>query len=325
MRAYRPLLMLMLALGELACLGPRGDLPEYSREIARVGDAVIKEDAVRLRLRLEMNKFPPDFFKDYQGGPIRDHAELGPMFRKVLDKMIDDAVILDFGRSQGVSLSDEELQQRFEKKKKIWRSDALEEFLQKADVPYSRFKSTIEEQVRVQYVMENLLWTKAKVGLDEISRYYSKHSGEFRVEEQVRVRQIVTDTKDKASELLKRIKGGENFAKLAINHSLSPDRAKGGDLGYFSRGTFPKEFDDNCFKLGKGEVSGVIKSDYGYHIFKLLDKRPAHVMSLLEATPQIQQRLFEEKWLKIYPQWMETAKKNIAITVHEDVVASFVL
>lgn len=307
------------------CLGPRDDLPEYSREVARVGDIIIKEDALRLRMRLEMNKFPDDFFKDYNGGAVKGHEFLGDMLTRILDKLIDDMIILDYGRAQKIIIPEEELKARFEKRKSAWRADALEEFLQKSEVSYARFKATIEEQVSVQYVLENLLAEETRVSVDEIRKYYNGKSSEFKVGEQVRIRQIVTDTQEKADVLLKRLKGGENFAKLAVNHSLSPDRAKGGDSGYFERGTYPREFDEVCFKLAKGEISNVVKSDYGYHIFKLLDKRPAHVMTLLEATPIIQQRLYEEKMLKIFPKWMEDARKGVSITVHENILESFTL
>ena len=173
--------------------------------------------------------------------------------------------------------------------------------------------------------MELELGAELKVSLSEVSRYYYKHRADYNVAERVRVRQIVTDSIDKANDLHKRLKLGENFAKMAVNHSLSPDRAQGGDVGYFVRGTFPKEFDEACFKLRKGELSPVVKSDYGFHIFKLLNKKPAGRKKLEEVAAQINQKLFEEKLKKKYDPWMQKVRSEVKVEIQKEVLQNFIL
>ena len=134
----------------------------------------------------------------------------------------------------------------------------------------------------------------------------------------MRVRQIVTDTLEKAVALHKRALAGETFARLAVINSISPDREHGGDLGFFAKGSYPKEFDDTCFKLKKGEVSDVIKSPYGYHIFKLLDTKPAGVKTLSEVSDEIKGNLLKEKRQKAYDEWFEKIKKESDIEIDED-------
>jgi parvulin-like peptidyl-prolyl isomerase len=74
-----------------------------------------------------------------------------------------------------------------------------------------------------------------------------------------------------AQEILDRIKKGESFAKLAQERSLDGSRKRGGDLGYFSRGMMVKEFEKAAFALEKGQVSDIVKTQFGYHIIKRLD------------------------------------------------------
>lgn len=99
----------------------------------------------------------------------------------------------------------------------------------------------------------------------------------------------------------------------------------GGDLGYFARGSLPKEFDEACFNLKKGEISPVVKSDYGYHIFKLLDRKPAGKKALAEVAPQIQQLLFEEKLKKKYDTWIKKVQASVTVIFHKDILDNITL
>ena len=74
-----------------------------------------------------------------------------------------------------------------------------------------------------------------------------------------------------AKELLERLKKGESFAKLAEQYSIDGSRRRGGDLGFFGRGVMVKPFEDAAFALQKGEISGLVKTQFGYHIIKRLE------------------------------------------------------
>lgn len=87
----------------------------------------------------------------------------------------------------------------------------------------------------------------------------------------IRCAHILVAKFSEAHAILKQIKKGESFAKLAQEHSLDGSRKRGGDLGYFGRGMMVKEFEKAAFALEKGQVSDVIKTQFGYHIIKRLD------------------------------------------------------
>ncbi len=84
----------------------------------------------------------------------------------------------------------------------------------------------------------------------------------------IRASHILVEDKQVAEEILQKLKDGKNFEKLAKKYSICPSKKRGGDLGTFGRGVMVKEFEDAAFKLTVGEVSGIVKTKFGYHIIK---------------------------------------------------------
>lgn len=88
---------------------------------------------------------------------------------------------------------------------------------------------------------------------------------------EIRCAHILVEKESTAKEILERIKKGESFAKLAEQYSIDGSRRRGGDLGSFKRGMMVKPFEDAAFALQKGEMSGLVKTQFGYHIIKRLE------------------------------------------------------
>jgi parvulin-like peptidyl-prolyl isomerase len=88
--------------------------------------------------------------------------------------------------------------------------------------------------------------------------------------EKIRCAHILTEKESKAKESLEKLKNGESFSKVAAKYSIDSSRKRGGDLGYFGRGIMVKEFENAAFALKPGEVSGIVKTQFGYHIIKRL-------------------------------------------------------
>lgn len=320
---YKIISILFIFFLTIHCLAPKDELPVYSQEIARVDNLIIKEDVLRFRLGLEMSQYPENYFADKTNPDIM--AEQKGLVEDILQKIVLDYSIIAYGKKKKILATPAELEQAVEEKKRMMNPKTFEILLEEKNIPFSRWKQMIEDETLVQKIMNADMGRDIKVTSAEIQAYYNTHAQEFDVPERVRVRQIVTDSLKKADDIYSRLLKGENFAKLAVDHSLSPDRSKGGDLGYFARGTMPKEFDEYCFKLKKGETSPVVKSDYGYHIFKLLDKKPAGRKSLTEVVEQINQLLFEQKLAKKYESWIKDVQSKVTIVVHQDVIDRLVL
>lgn len=135
----------------------------------------------------------------------------------------------------------------------------------------------------------------------QIQTTYKVKGDSMVVPAQVHVAHILvsgTDAKaeEKAAELLKQLKGGADFATLAKENSADAGSAvKGGDLGELQKGRTVPEFENAAFALQKlGDLSGLVKSQFGYHIIKLLDKTPEHKMTYAEARPQLATQLTDQ-------------------------------
>jgi Parvulin-like peptidyl-prolyl isomerase len=147
----------------------------------------------------------------------------------------------------------------------------------------------------------------------DLQTYYDQHREEFRVAEQVKVSHIliktplpaagakedekaVADARAKAEGVLKEVKAGGDFAKLAEKNSDDPGSAKsGGELGWIGRGRTVPEFEKAAFSLGKGQTSDLIKSSYGFHIIRVEDKQEAHLKTLAEVKNEISEKVKQQK------------------------------
>lgn len=89
--------------------------------------------------------------------------------------------------------------------------------------------------------------------------------------DRIRCAHILVEKQSVALEVLEKLKNGESFAKLAEQYSIDSSRKRGGDLGYFTRGVMVREFEEAAFKLEKGQTSGLVKTQFGYHIIKRLE------------------------------------------------------
>ncbi len=151
---------------------------------------------------------------------------------------------------------------------------------------------------------------KAAVTEAEIKEYYEKNKRQFEAPAAVKARHILirpdakaadkdkakADAKAKAEEVLKKVKSGADFPALAKQVSQDPGSAKqGGELGWFQKGVMIKAFEDAAFALNKNEVSGVIETEFGFHVLKVEDKKDAGFLPVSEAEPSIREALAAQK------------------------------
>jgi len=145
------------------------------------------------------------------------------------------------------------------------------------------------------------------VSEDEIGAYYEENEDDFILEEQVKARHIlvkvapdaeaekVEEARKKAGEILARVQKGEDFASLAKEFSEGPTAKNGGDLGYFPRGRMAKEFEDAAFSLKPGEISPLVRTQFGFHIIKVEDTKKRRVQGLEEVKKSIESTLRDQR------------------------------
>ncbi len=169
----------------------------------------------------------------------------------------------------------------------------------------NKFISQFEPR-RVQTLIQTLrkLETTDKVQVDtiEMKKDYQATIKDFKVPEQVRAREIVVKSDTQAARLRKEALAGKiSFDSLAKEYSIAPTKWQGGDMGYFSRGSKPKEIEDAVFGLEKGKITKVIKlSDTSYTFLKVEDKKKAYTRPFSEVKEKIERKIRRQKEEKLY-------------------------
>ena len=174
---------------------------------------------------------------------------------------------------------------------------------------------------------------KVTVSDDEVKTYYDSHKDEFKTQEMVKARHILVivensasedekkKAKDKAEIYLKKIKDGEDFAKMAAEVSDDPgSKAKGGDLGFFPKGRMVKSFEDAAFALKPGETSGIVETQFGFHIIKVEDKKEPTIESFDAVKERIKQKLAQDRTRKELTDFIDKAMKDSKTEIYPDVL-----
>lgn len=131
---------------------------------------------------------------------------------------------------------------------------------------------------------------------EEIKKYYDDNADKFQKGESVNASHILVDSEDKANELLAKISAGEiSFEDAARENSSCPSKDNGGNLGEFTKGQMVPEFDEAVFSMAVGEVSNPVKTQFGYHLIKLISKSEASTYTLEEVKDQLVEVVNQEK------------------------------
>lgn len=224
--------------------------------------------------------------------------------------------------TEWVSVSDEELAQEYRKRNDkvklavvTFTVDSLRAQVSASDAEVSThfdahkddFK--IPERRKIRYLLVDVDAMRAKVVVPDadIDRYYNDNILQFATPEQIRASHILLKTsasgsddaavKASAEDVLKQARSGADFAELATKYSQDEGTApKGGDLDYFGRGRMVPEFDTAAFAMEKvGDLSGPVKTQYGYHIIKLTDKKAGTTQALADVKAQITEQLLAQR------------------------------
>jgi len=151
--------------------------------------------------------------------------------------------------------------------------------------------------------------------------YYKDNLSEFKPPEEIKARHILVKTEAQANKILDELKSGKDFIELAKKNSIDPAAANGGKLelpdgrDWLPKGAFEKSFEHTLFKIPQGQFGGPIKTQFGWHIVKVEDKRQPETPSFVQVRSQIKNKLEEQKNSEIHGRVTEELKKSIPVTI----------
>lgn len=216
-------------------------------------------------------------------------TKLAQMRRQVLDSMIKQVLIEQAAAQKGIAVSEEELETAIQESIEEGGGRAgFEEWLRISDLTYEDFEAELRFQLLFQTVFEQVTASVPTTA------------------EQVHARHILVDTEEEAQAVLTQLQAGEDFAVLA--RQLSQDentKEAGGDLGFFYRGLLiSPEVEEAAFALLPGQISEVVRSQFGYHIVQVLEREPDRPLP-----PELLNTLKEES----FDRWMQEQRNSAII------------
>ncbi len=216
-----------------------------------------------------------------------------------VDRLIDQTIVETELDKTEFKATDKEVQEELDKfKSKMGGPEGVKRFFEQAGISEDELKGDIERSI----VLKKYLRENYQVGVEdkEAKEYYEQNLKRFSQDEQVKAshilikvdknasKEVVEEKKKKADEIMKKAKAdGADFAALAREHSEGPTGPRGGDLGFFSKKRMVPAFSEAAFKTKPGNLTGPVKTEFGFHIIKVTDHKPEKVSSFEEVKGDI--------------------------------------
>ena len=289
----------------------------------RVVAQVNKEVITWSELYQMMERESPDDMK------ALDEEERKKIFKEheedFLERLIDIRLQIQEAKRLGIEASPEEVQEAIDniKKKYMLTDETLKASLEKEGLNFDEYKKRMSEQILISKLVSQQVRSKIVVTDEEVNEFYNKHKGAFASEESYKLRQIFfkmpensdmkKDLKEKASDIVARIRKGEDFSHLAQEFSEDPSGKNGGDLGYIQKEFLAKEFLDALSNMKIGDTSMPFWTEQGLNIIKLEDKKSAKTGKAIRE--EIKNKLLQAKFMKSYDRWLKDLRNGARIVI----------
>jgi len=251
-----------------------------------------------------------DFFvkRANQRGQQVPQAQMGMMQNQVLDSLIDRELLFQESEKKGIKINPKEVSDQFQKIQQRYPSkDEFKKLLSEMGLTESDVQKQISRGMAIQQLIDKEVGDKIKIGDEEVKSYYDANPQLFQQPEQVQASHILVkvdatatqaqkdEARKKIESVQKKAQKGEDFATLAKTYSEGPSGPQGGDLGYFRRGQMVKPFEEAAFNLKPNETSDIVETQFGYHLIKVVDKKPAQKMAYADVKERLSEHLKKQK------------------------------
>ncbi|MSR64711.1 MAG: peptidylprolyl isomerase [Verrucomicrobiae bacterium] len=248
---------------------------------------------------------------------------------QILNQLIGQQLAIEKSKTIKMENIDAKVKEQLEAFRKNFPDDkAFAEQLKQMNLTEDKLKQKLTEGVQVEALLEQEVRSKIQISENEVKEFYDGHTQYFAQPDQVRASHILvllpTDADDQVKAekkvvidaALARVSKGEDFAKVASEVSEDPgSKTKGGDLGFFGREQMVKPFADTAFAMKTNEVSEVVTTQFGYHIIKKTDTKPASTLPLEQEKAKIEKFLKQQKAQTNMVAYIESLKKDAKVEV----------
>ncbi|UCD57384.1 MAG: peptidylprolyl isomerase [Candidatus Hydrogenedentota bacterium] len=285
------MLVTALVLGLIASPAAAEKEQSSREKVAVVNGSVITQADLDMELSKVQERFPGI------GSRLTD-SQLSGMKNKTLEDLIDRELLYLKSQEEGIKVDEAVIKEQM---------------------------GALERRLRRKMAIEQFIEQEFPISEEKVRAFYDDHPERFKQPEQVRASHILikvdqqadesqkAETRKKIEDIQRKLQGGEDFAAVATEFSDCPSSAKGGDLGYFGRRRMVKPFADAAFALNPGEVSDIVETRFGYHLIKVVDKKPEAVTPYEDVKDRLEDRLRRERVQKEVNPYVGELKKEAKI------------
>ncbi len=308
--------LFLISIGLFAC--GRGGCTSVGQDpwVAQVNETKITVKQLQALMQLDQDNYDPNLWQDVDGALA--------LKKQLLQSLIEQQVLVLEADRLGVKVTSDALKAAIAELEEGYGDGHLAEALTQQGIEFGEWKKSLEKKLQVEQLIDQEIYQKINIPEDEIKSYYQAHRKQFYEPDRIHCRHMVSNKKEKTEKMLALLNKGETFATIAKKFSESPDHAQGGDLGFIKMGEYPEVF-NMCFQLATGQTSQIVPSEYGFHIFYVIEKKPGYFLSLADARDKIQEILVGTKGEAPLKSWLDDLFKQAKIQVHEDVLRDIVL
>lgn len=303
----RTLPLLAVALGGVVGVGCPADPGQRRRDpIATVGDVAIDDRRVLATLAQRGVARVPD----KQGRQL--------VTRQILEQIIDEELVLQAAARDGVVVAEEAVNREVRKRADGYAPGSFQSVLTAEQLTLDSFREGIRRRLTQDAFLRARLSRLPPITDLEIQSRYDGTVAQEKRPAQVRARQVQMRTAEEAKHVLDEIRGRKlTVEQAAQKYSTGLEADAGGDLGWFAQGEMPRIF-DICFILQPGQVSDVVASDYGFHIFQVVDKREQRTEPLAAVRDSIAEELLRERQSEEVETIIAGLRQEIPVAIAKD-------
>ncbi|MGA2025568.1 MAG: peptidylprolyl isomerase [Syntrophobacteraceae bacterium] len=246
-----------------------------------------------------------------------DAKEMQALEQRILDDLIGRELLKQETVKRGIKVDDAEVNAQLDAVKNGTTPENFANSLKQMNMTELQLKDYFASRLAIRKLLDKDLGSKIVLTPEEVKAFYDGNPDLFKTPEMVRASHILVKVDEAASgeekakalekikAIQKRVKSGEDFAKVAQEVSDCPSKDDGGDLNFFHKGQMVPPFEKAAFSMKPGETSDIVETEFGYHIIRLTDKKEAGTMSFDEVKPRIEQQLKNEKMsLEYHKSWI---------------------
>lgn len=288
-------------------------------KVAVVNGVTISKDTYDRELDFFVRRAAP-------GGQQIPDVQMAQMKNEVLESLIDRELLFQESKKRGIQIKSDAVSDQLQKiQQRYPNKEEFKKLLSNMGLTESDVQAQIERGMAIQELIDKEVTEKITVSDEETKAFYDKNPKLFQQPEQIKASHILikvqadapadqkAEARKKIEDVQQKVKKGEDFATLAKTYSEGPSGPKGGDLGYFRRGQMVKPFEEAAFSLKPDETSEIVETQFGYHLIKVNDKKPAKKMTYAEVKDRLNEHLKKQKTDSEANAYIETLRKDAKI------------